>query len=200
MPVKWAFNRADDGRFYHRHIIGIIGKSGPFLGMKMASNTRAINALREIMADETAPPRRRIEAAEGLLDYEAPSEVVEEAKAFLTTVFEDSEMAVEIRLDAVTLMRKVEARKVVPARVAVRDEPGRVEHCRLIETLRRKSELIAAGVFPLPEGWDDDLNSPDYVPTPETLHAIAEPDNRNIAEVLRDARLRHTRKVDAKSS
>ncbi len=39
--------------------------------------TRAIAALLEIMSDMQAPLRRRIEAAEGLLAFEAPEEIVE---------------------------------------------------------------------------------------------------------------------------
>jgi hypothetical protein len=73
--------------------------------------TRAINALLEIMHDdsETMSARRRVEAAEHLLDYECPEGVVVECKEFLTSVFEDADMHVDIRLDALKLARKFEA-------------------------------------------------------------------------------------------
>jgi hypothetical protein len=77
--------------------------------------TRAIVALLQIMSDtEDAPLRRRIQATEALLAYEAPQEAVDQAKAFLTSVFEDAEQSVDDRLDALKLMRKAEARKTVP--------------------------------------------------------------------------------------
>ena len=122
----------------------------------MTSTTRAIAALIEIMSDQDAPLRRRIDATEGLLDYEAPAEAVEAAKVFLTSVFEDRHQHVDDRLDALKLMRRAEAAKIVrrPVRELTRD---RVEHCRLMETLHRKAALIDAGVWPLPEGWDADL-------------------------------------------
>ena len=87
---------------------------------------------------------------------------------------------------------------MVPPKVAIRDiEPNLVQRCRMIETLERKSALIAAGVFPLPEGWDDDLNSPDYMPMLKTMRKVSEPDSRDIGEVMRDAREARMRKVKA---
>jgi hypothetical protein len=88
-------------------------------------NTRAIDALRKIMLDfEGVSPRRRVEAAEHLLDYECPEEVRVECKEFLTSVFEDDEQNVDIRLDALKLARKFEAPKVTPKTVRAdrRDE------------------------------------------------------------------------------
>jgi hypothetical protein len=120
----------------------------------MTNNTRAIAALHQIMLDEseTMPIRRRIEAAEQLLDYEAPAEIVEEGKAFLTSVAEAEETLVDFRLDALKLLRKAEARKDVPARAAVRDDPRRIELCRAVEIARRRRALVEAGVFPFPPG------------------------------------------------
>ena len=64
--------------------------------------SRAIDALLEIMSNEEISARRRIEAAEGLLSYKAPPEIVERAKAFMESVFEDDEQSVQDRLDAVS--------------------------------------------------------------------------------------------------
>ena len=58
---------------------------------------------------ETVSTRRRIEAAEHLLDYECPEKVRVECKEFLTSIFEDGELQVDIRLDALKLSRKFEA-------------------------------------------------------------------------------------------
>jgi hypothetical protein len=109
--------------------------------------TRDIAALRQIMLNEneTLPLRRCIEAALRLLDYEAPPETLEEVKEFLTSVVEREDTPVEFRLDALKLLRKVEARKIVPARATVRDDYNRVGQCRMMETLRRKASLIEVG-------------------------------------------------------
>ena len=70
-------------------------------------------------------PRRRVEAAEHLLDYECPEEVRIECKEFLTSIFEDSEQHVDIRLDALKLMRKFEAAKITPRTVRTNQTGGR---------------------------------------------------------------------------
>src|SRR5262249_52306115 len=66
----------------------------------MTSTSRAIAALVEIMRDTEQAPRRRIEACEHLLDYECPLEVIDEGKAVLMSIVEDSEVLVDIKLDA----------------------------------------------------------------------------------------------------
>ena len=50
----------------------------------MTINTKAVVALLDIMANTKALMRRRIEAAEAILNYEAPADVVERTKVFLT--------------------------------------------------------------------------------------------------------------------
>jgi len=131
----------------------------------MTSTSRAIAALVEIMRNNEAMlPRRRIEACEHLLDYECPLEVIDQAKAVLMSIVEDSEMLVDIKLDALKLLRRVEARKVSPGR-AVRETD--IEIRRALEIVRRRGALVKAGIFPYPDGYADDLYGPDYVPTPD---------------------------------
>jgi ParB-like chromosome segregation protein Spo0J len=98
------------------------------------------------------------------LDYECPPEVIEEAKAALVAIVEDSEVRVEIKLDALKLLRRVEARKVSPGR-AVREV--NIEIGRAVEIARRRRALLKAGIFPYPDGYDDDLYGPNYVPVPD---------------------------------
>jgi hypothetical protein len=154
----------------------------------MNSTTRAIAALIDIMSDPEAPLRRRIEATAGLLDYEATAEAVEVAKVFLTSIFEDREQHVDDRLDALKLMRRAESAKIV--RRPVREVPReRVEHFRWMETMHRKAALIDAGVWPLPEGWDADLESADYVPV-----SGDEPEpEQDLAAALRNARAKRAK-------
>ena len=130
----------------------------------MTSASPAIAALVEIMRDNEAMlPRRRIEACEHLLDYECPLEVIEEAKTVLMSIVEDGETLVDIKLDALKLLRRVESRKVSPGR-AVREND--IEISRAVELLRRRGALVKAGIFPFPDGYDGDLTGADYVPTP----------------------------------
>jgi hypothetical protein len=127
--------------------------------------TRAINALLEIMHDdsETMSARRRVEAAEHLLDYECPEGVVVECKEFLTSVFEDADMHVDIRLDALKLARKFEAAKVTPRTIrAARQDGDRREACRRYEISQRHWKLSLAIMDPPPKGWADDLYSDTY--------------------------------------
>lgn len=156
----------------------------------MTTTSRAITALVAIMRDlDGMSPRRRIEACEHLLDYECPVEVIEEAKAVLMSIVEDSEVLVEIKLDALKLLRRVEARKVSPGR-AVRETD--IEIRRALEIARRRGALLDAGIFPPPDGYDDDLTGPDYVPMPTDNEAEPEED---IAASVRKARLAHMRSV-----
>src|SRR5262245_20948716 len=99
--------------------------------------TPAIKALLEIMANADAPTRRRIEAAEGVLGYEAPDEAAEAAKAFLTTVFEDNKAHVDDRLDALKVMRKAEARKITQPTVSAADAAHHREQWRTLEIAER---------------------------------------------------------------
>lgn len=124
--------------------------------------TRATAALVEIMIDKDAPLRRRIEAAESLLAYEAPEEAVEQAKAFLAAVFEDADQHVDDRLDAVKLVRKAEARKSTQPTPSP-DERANRELWRRHDISRRRAELMGAGLWPPPAGWDADLMSEDYI-------------------------------------
>jgi hypothetical protein len=129
------------------------------------TNTRAINALPRIMLDhDGTAPRRRVEAAEHLLDYECPEEVRVERKEFLTSIFEDNEQHVDIRLDALKLMRKFEAPKVTPKTIrATRSEGDRREAWRNYEINQRHWKLSLAIRNTPPKGWADDLYSADYV-------------------------------------
>jgi hypothetical protein len=127
--------------------------------------TRAITTLIEIMSNEEISARRRIEACDSLLGYESPPEINEQAKEFLTKVFEDSEVEVGDRLEALKLMRKVEAAKVSPRTVRTqREETDRREAWRRHEIAQRHWKLSLAIHDVPPKGWADDLYSADYAP------------------------------------
>ena len=132
--------------------------------------TRAIAALLKIMADTDAPLRRRIEATEGLLAYEAPEEAVEEAKTFLTSVFEDADQLVDFRLDALELMRKAEARKITQPTVTAADDRASRELWRKTEIAGRRVTMACNGLWPpKSKAWADDLLNDDYRAPPGSL-------------------------------
>jgi hypothetical protein len=111
--------------------------------------------------------RRRIEAVELLLAYEAPPEAVDQTKAFLTCVFEDAEQRVDDRLDALRLMRKTEARKIIAPTVMTEDARKNRELWRQLEIGARREKMFKAGLWKdHPKDWAADLLSEDYVEPP----------------------------------
>jgi hypothetical protein len=131
-------------------------------------NTRAIRALVQIVQDPNIFRRKRIEACEGLIGYEAPQNVVDLAKEFLASVFEDQEADVADRLDALTLTRKFEAKRIMPQTVHLtrQSEADRKEAWRKHEIDERLMKIVMATMDHPPKGWDSDLRSPDYLPPP----------------------------------
>lgn len=145
--------------------------------------TRAIDALLSIMQNPETWLGRRIEAADGLLSFEAPAEYVEAAKAFLTEVFVDPEQDDEFRMKALKLVRRVEARKVVaPTTTARSDREGSFRQRRA----QRRLALVQAGLWPAPTGWDADLI--------EALPPGALDEQEGMAGLVKGARLRGRRK------
>jgi hypothetical protein len=128
-----------------------------------ATTDRAIAALVEIMCDVDQAPRARIAACEHALGYECPREVIEQAKAVLLSIVEDCETLVDVKLDALKLLRRVESRRVSPGRAISSSD---IELSQAAEILQRRSALLKAGVFPRPDGYADDLYAEDYTPLP----------------------------------
>jgi hypothetical protein len=125
---------------------------------------------------------RRIEACEGLLEYETPQQIVEVAKEFLVAVFESEEVHVRDRLAATKLMRKFESPKVRQP-VVVRQYPADyTETQRKIAIWDRQSELRRAGLqsSEFPPDWCSDIQSPDWIPPPPDPDAP-----KTIADIVR---------------
>jgi hypothetical protein len=130
----------------------------------MSTHARAIVALTKIMDAKKTLLRRRIEACEALLGYEAPEETVEKAKNFLTAVFEDSEhVGIDDRLAALKLMRRASAPRVTQSTVRTADSDKNRETFRQIEIAGRRARLIKAKLWgQQPKSWADDLLGADY--------------------------------------
>ena len=94
--------------------------------------------------------------------------MVELAKEFLASVFEDQEADVSDRLDATALTRKFEAKRIMPQSVHVtrRSELDRKESWRAYDLSQRQQKIILATLDHPPKGWDSDLLSDDYLPPP----------------------------------
>ena len=79
--------------------------------------------------------RRRIEAAEAVLGYEAPTDAVGRAREYLMSIFENREEEIGNRMDALKLSRKFEAKRIAPQTVHLtrREETDRREAWREYE-------------------------------------------------------------------
>jgi hypothetical protein len=136
------------------------------------NNTRAIETLLEIMNNDELTTRRRIEAAEHLLGFEAPADTVTQAREYLVSVFEDRDAEINDRMDALKIARRSEAPKVTPRVVRfdppARSERDRREAWRHYEISKLKMKIYrATGTTPLGgSGWADHLQSDDYVAPP----------------------------------
>src|SRR5262245_57012087 len=138
----------------------------------MSATEASLTALREIFLDVEAPPRARIEAAETILSYEAPADLIQEAKEFLIELLEDREMSVSLRLQASKVLRKAETPKIQSRSVASADELAERENARQWLRMWRKAKISNAGLSP-PPGWDSDIMAEDFDPI-ATLDALIE--------------------------
>jgi LPS O-antigen subunit length determinant protein (WzzB/FepE family) len=81
-------------------------------------NARTVEILLEIMTDNELVTRRRIQAAEAILGFEASTDAVNRARAYLAQVSEDKENEqISDRMDALEISRKFEAKKIAPQTV-----------------------------------------------------------------------------------
>jgi hypothetical protein len=139
------------------------------LDQQMTNNTRTIDCLLEIMDEPDFDTHRRIDAAEQLLGFEAPEDVVVRAREFLISIFESKEEGIADRMNALKIARKSEAAKVTP-RIVRLDPPANSERDRKeawrhyeMSVLKRKI-YEATGNTPLASsGWCDAFGD-DYLP------------------------------------
>ena len=123
--------------------------------MDDSTSTRALIVLLGILSDPDLWIGKRLEAAETLLTYECPTDVVDAAKQFLLGVAEGG-ASVELRLKALKLLRQAEARRIRPRATRTHHaEEAQIppEAARFV----RRRRLEEAGLWPAPEGWDADL-------------------------------------------
>jgi hypothetical protein len=130
------------------------------------TNSRTVDALLTILDDTDLRTRRRVEAAEQLLDYEAPDEAVARAREYLVSVFENEDEELSDRMNAIKASRRVERAKVLPMKVVHlnRTSTDRKEAWREYERAQLKKRIIkATGWVPTTPDWDESFG-PDYLP------------------------------------
>jgi hypothetical protein len=131
------------------------------------TNSRAVGSLLEIMTNNDAPIGHRLEAAELLLTFEAPAEVVEQTKLFLAAVFENEAFSIDEKLLALRLTRKAEAPRVAQQTIRAANTDKDRELWRDLEIAARRMKLDKAGLWGAhPKSWADDLLTDDYTPPP----------------------------------
>ena len=130
--------------------------------------TISVETLRRIFLNIEVTVRRRIEAAEALLTYECPPQVVEEAKSFLEEIAVDQNILPDLQTYAAKVLLKASARKVTAppaARTGERSLTYRIAQNVARQELQKKLE--AKGLWPAPEGWDAHIMSPDWPGPPD---------------------------------
>jgi len=122
-----------------------------------ATISPALSTLLDIMTSDTVAEAQCIEAARAIIEYEAPEEVFAITRAYLMGVAQDADQPVTLKLKALELIRKVEAKRVVPGTAKAADTArGRALGLRLA-TARKRMELVRDRAWPAPRGWEDDL-------------------------------------------
>ena len=154
--------------------------------------TDSLAALREIFLDPDNGLKSRIEAAETILSYQAPKELVEEAIEFLTQLSEDRQTPVTLRLVALKIIRKAEASKVPTRTDGSEDEHAEREKARDFLKMKRRLAIYKAGLSPPPPGCFDDLDAKDFDP----LEAVKA---QHAARVAEEERLKQVRNATTKT-
>lgn len=114
----------------------------------------ALVALLQIMTSADVSEARCIEAAKAIIEYEAPQGVYDLTHRYLLGVAEDEAQDVGLKLEALKLIRKVEARRVVPGVAVAANATISQETARRLGSAKRRLSLIAEGKWPPGEGWE----------------------------------------------
>ncbi len=115
----------------------------------------ALAALLDIMTSQDVEEARCMEAARAIIEYEAPAAVFDLTYEYLMGVARDGEVG--LKLEALKLIRKVEAKRVVPGTAKAVDTAQALALGRRMALARRRMELIRAGAWPAEAGWGEDL-------------------------------------------
>jgi hypothetical protein len=117
----------------------------------------ALGALLDIMTSHEIPEAKCIEAARAIIEYEAPAEVFDLTHRYLMGVAKEEGQDVALKLKALELIRKVEAKRVVPGTAKAIDTAKALRLGKQLALAKRRMELVKGGAWPPSAGWGDDL-------------------------------------------
>ncbi|MEE9922840.1 MAG: hypothetical protein PBV01_05640 [Brucella anthropi] len=107
----------------------------------------ALAALLQIMTSTEVAETKCVEAAKAIIEYEAPQGVYDLTHRYLIGVAEDEEQSTDLRLEALKLLRKVEARRVVPGVAKGEDTEKAKRLAQRLEAARERVERFRRGKF-----------------------------------------------------
>ncbi len=116
-----------------------------------------LGALLDIMVSPDIAEARCLEAAKAIIEYECPQEVFAIVHSYLMGVAQGAGQPVELKLKALELIRKVEARRVTPGTTKAVDTAAAMALGRAAAMAKRRLGLVKAGEWPPKAGWADDL-------------------------------------------
>lgn len=108
----------------------------------------ALAVLLEIMTSTSVEEVRCVEAAKAIVEYEAPPSVYEMASKYLLWVAQDDKQDTRLRLEALTIMRKIEARRIVPGTTQGQEAEVATALSAKIAAARERVALRAKGEAP----------------------------------------------------
>jgi hypothetical protein len=123
----------------------------------------ALSALLDIMTDPELHISQQLDAARAIIEHEAPSEVFDLTYQFLLGIAEGDD-AVGWKLKALALIRRVEAKRVVPGTTRATDSAAAIALGLRVAKARRRVALVGAGEWPAPKGWDADVTPVKVLP------------------------------------
>ncbi|PQA72304.1 hypothetical protein C3731_17105 [Brucella oryzae] len=119
----------------------------------------ALAALLQIMTSTEVAEAKCVEAAKAIIEYEAPQGVYDLTHRYLIGVAEDEEQSTDLRLEALKLLRKVEARRVAPPPAA--SLVANKETAERLGRAKQRLALVAEGKWPTSEaGWAENADNP----------------------------------------
>ncbi|WP_156390477.1 hypothetical protein [Rhizobium sp. Root1203] len=118
----------------------------------------ALGALLDIMLSSDIAEARCVEAAGAIIEYEAPVEVFDITRDYLVGVAEDKGQDVKLRLEVLKLLRKVEAKRVMPGTATAVDSVAAMALGRRLAIAKRRVELMRGGQWPAREGWQEEVD------------------------------------------
>jgi len=119
--------------------------------------SKALGALLDIMTSDKVKEAQCIEAARAIIEYEAPPEVFDLTYDYLMGVAQGEEQDTGLKLEALKLIRKVEAKRVVPGTARVVDTTAAQALGRKVAMAKRRLGLVRDGRWPAERGWGEDL-------------------------------------------